>query len=399
MVSARSILSLAGALLAAGLCAAEARAQSTAPPPTATQPAAARNAAPAAAALVAPPPNTALPSVPRLHHGPVAVTPAHQPFLVKAAIEHPELVKHAVLVYRTAEQPELREIEFRRSAAAPYIAAVPEAEVLPTWLEYAVELETLDGARVPAFASREHMQRVHVPDDLADARERALLTRLGGRRSVFFGSGEYVAFGSSATQTSTGGTSSVRDSYYRLEAGYTYRPLRLVTQFTLRAGIVRGRSPVALSESQAPGKGPEDRFKVGLNYGAPSVQLRLADFVHLEAEFLTSVTEVGFSLGTGGALLFGDPYGSKLTLGFETINVFGNRFYSRMDIVAARRLTVSPMLEVTNMPHADDYGVRLLGEISIDAGAGFGVSVRGGYQARTFTEGGPSGGLGAHYAF
>jgi len=327
------------------------------------------------------------------------VTPAHQPFLVKAAIEHPELVKRALLVYRTAEQPEPRELEFRRSAAAPYIAEVPESEVLPTWLEYAVELETLDGARQVVFASRDHMHRVQVPDDLADARERALLKRLDGRRSVFFASGEYVAFGSSSTQTSTGGTSSVRDSYYRIEASYTYRPLRLVTQFSLRAGVVRGRSPVALSESQAPGKGPDDRFKVGLNYGAPSVQLRLADFVHIEGEFLTSVTEVGYSLGTGGAFLFGDPYGSKLTLGFETIYVFGNRFYSRMDIVASPRITVSPMVEVTNMPHADDYGVRLLGELDFNAGAGFGIALRGGYQARTFTEGGPSGGLGVRYAF
>ena len=70
-----------------------------------------------------------------------------------------------------------------------------------------------------------------------------------------------------------------------------------------------------------------------------------------------------------------------------------------MDIVASPVITVSPIVEVTNMPHADDYGVRLLGEVMFNAGAGFGVSVRGGYQARVFTEGGPSAGLGLNYAF
>jgi hypothetical protein len=372
------------------------------PPPATSAPAPKSPAAPEANAATSNPAAAARPPSsggPRLHHGPVALTRAHQPFLVKAAIEHPELVKRALLVYRTAENTGVRELEFRRSLTAPYIAEVPAKEVLPTWLEYAIELEALDGTRLPVFASRDRLHRVEVPDDLDDARERALLTRLEGRRSAFFASGEYVAFGTSETQTAAGGTSTVNDRYYRVEGGYTYRPLRLVTQFTLRAGIVRGRSPVALSESQAPGSSPDDRYKVGLNYGSPSVQIRLVDFVHLEAELLSSVTEVGFSLGTGGALLFGDPLGTKLTLGFETINVFGNRFYSRMDIVATRALTVSPIVEVTNMPHADDYGVRLLGELELDAGAGFGLSVRGGYQARVFTEGGPSAGLGMRYAF
>ena len=44
------------------------------------------------------------------------------------------------------------------------------------------------------------------------------------------------------------------------------------------------------------------------------------------------------------------------------------------------------------MPHADTAGVRLLGELTYDLGAGFGIVVRGGYQARVFASGGPAGG-------
>jgi hypothetical protein len=138
---------------------------------------------------------------------------------------------------------------------------------------------------------------------------------------------------------------------------------------------------------------------VGLNYGAPTVKIRVNDIVHLEGTFLTSITEVGFSVGCGGAIHIGDLYGSKLTLGFESIQVFGSRIYSRMDITAGRRVTVSPIIEVTNMPHASDFGVRLLGEVTADLGQGFSLAARGGYQSRLFTEGGPAAGGTLGYAF
>jgi len=114
---------------------------------------------------------------------------------------------------------------------------------------------------------------------------------------------------------------------------------------------------------------------------------------------LTSVTETGFSVGTGAAVLIGDPYASKLTLGFESIQVFGTRFWSRMDISASDRINVAPIIEVTNMPHADNYGVRLLGELTGQLGQGFSASLRGGYQARVSTGGGPSAGGSLSYAF
>jgi hypothetical protein len=341
-------------------------------------------------------------ATPRLHHAPVSVTQAHEDLLLEAEIAHPELVRRALVVYRTPKDATLREVEFRRGLAE-YVAPIPADHVQWPWVAYAIEIELLDGSRVPVFANRKNPYSVQVPEDLMDVRERALLERLGGRRSVVTASGEFVSFGSSETNEidpTTGGLRRVDDYYYRLEAAYTYRPLRLVTEFSLRIGLLRGRSPVALDLEDEP-QNPDDRFKVGLNYGAPTVRIRLADIWHVEGEFLTSVTEVGFSVGAGGALLVGDPYGSKLTLGFETIQVFGTRFYSRMDIPATQRLSIAPMIELTNMPHAGDsnYGVRLLGEAAFDVGRGFGVALRGGYQARLATSGGPSGGATLSYAF
>ncbi len=336
--------------------------------------------------------------VPRVHHAPVSVTAAHEPLLIKADIEHPELVQRALCVVRSADGS-LREVEFLRASEGPYVAAIPEDVVVAPSLAYTIEIEKTNGERVSAFASRQDMHVVSVPEDLMDLRERALAERLGARRSVFFGSADWVSFGNSQASAAPGqGTQEVHDSYYRLEGGFTYRPLRLVTEFGVRAGIVRGTAPVPVRDL-VPGQNEADRFDVGLNYGAPTVRFRLHDQVHLDGELLISMTEIGFSWGGGAAVLLGDPYGSKLTLGFESVQVFGNRFYSRMDVVALPGVTVAPIIEVTNMPSAEKYGVRLLGEIGMDLGSGFGIAVRGGYQARVFTSGGPAAGATASYAF
>lgn len=341
-------------------------------------------------------------AAPRLHHAPVSVTSAHEGLLITAEIEHPELVKRAIVAYRTGDSGPFREVEFKRGAPGPYVAEIPADAALPPEVGYAIEIENAEGTRSPVFATRANPHRVLVPEELMDARERALLKRLGGRRSVFAAAGEYVDFGYSraAVSNSAGfATKSVHDEFFRVEGSYSYRPLRFVTEFSLRIGVVRGNSPVPLSDAQAPGKSDADRFKVGLNYGAPTVRLRLSDLVHLDGEFLTSVTETGFSVGTGASILIGDPYASKLTLGFESIQVFGTRFWSRLDITANQRFSVAPVIEVTNMPHADNYGVRLLGEVTGQLGQGFSAAVRGGYQARVATGGGPSAGATLGYAF
>lgn len=335
----------------------------------------------------------------RLHHAPVSVAAAHEPLEIPAEIDHPQLVRRAVLLYRVGAEPDLREIELARASAGPYVAIVPAEHVRWPSLEYAVELELTSGQRVAVFASRAAPHRVQVPEDLADVRERVLYERLGGRRSVFAASAEYVSFGSSRTVDAVSGQpTTVDDRYYRVEGSYTYRPMRLVMEFGVRGGSLRGKAPVPVREL-APGQSRDEQFDVGLDYGAPRVRFRASDVVHLDCELVVGFTEVGFSWGGGGALLIGDPYGERLTLGFESLQDFGARMYSRVDLRAAEGLRVAPIIEVTNMPSAEKYGVRLLGEISLELGSGFGVAVRGGYQARVSTSGGPSGGALVSYAF
>jgi hypothetical protein len=336
------------------------------------------------------------PSAGEIHHAPVSFARVGEPIRVRVTIEHPELVRRAILVYRP-RGGELVEVPFERAPEGPYAAIIPKAHVQSPAIGYAIELEGIDGQRRPSFASRTSLHSVQVAEERMDAREAAALARIDGRRSLLSAQGDYVSFGESQATVADGAggakrTLAVGDRYFRIEGAYTYRLLRTVSAFGIRVGVVRGQSPV-------PGAARTSDFDVGLNYGAPNVQFRVADIVHLDAQLLTSLTEEGFSGGAGGALHLGDVLGSELVLGFESIKVFGTRAFSRVDVAAAPRVLLSAVVEATNMPHASRYGVRLLGEVGFRLGGGYSAALRGGYQARDSASGGPSAGMTVGYAF
>jgi hypothetical protein len=332
---------------------------------------------------------------PALHHPPRLTAHVGDDLPVGATVDRPDKMRRAILVYRSG--PAWGEIDFQRSSdeKLPYVAVIPASAVHGDEIDYAIEVETTKGERMPVFASRTEPHKVTVLATPEDAREASLFTRLEGRRSIVSASSEYVSFGGVDADINTPNGvvhNHVKDQYYRVEGAYTYRLMGTVAEFGIRAGVVRGVSLV-------PGESDPSKYDVGLNYGAPRVRLRATDWLHVEGELLTSVTEVGFSVGGGGALLIGDAYGSKIVFGGEGIQVFGGRGYTRLDVVASQRLMLSPTIEVTNMPHADRAGVRLLGDANIDVGYGVRVNLRGGYQARSFERGGPTLGGGLAYVF
>jgi hypothetical protein len=51
------------------------------------------------------------------------------------------------------------------------------------------------------------------------------------------------------------------------------------------------------------------------------------------------------------------------------------------------------------MPHAGDFGVRLLADAGFVLGRGFTLWVRGGYQARISRSGGPAAGATLQFGF
>jgi hypothetical protein len=335
----------------------------------------------------------------RIHHAPISVADVAEPLTVRASLDQLQGSKRAWLVYRTSNDKRFRQAEFLRAADGPYAAVVPAERVMAPALEYVIELEQDDGKRVAVFSSRRSPHRVLVPRDGMDRIEEVAAARLDERRSMFSADAEYVSFGRSpvVVDTPTGREEQVIDDFYwRAEGSFTYRLLRTVSEFSFTAGAIRGSAP---STEPVPGQSEDERFDVGLNYGATRVRFRMTDKFHVDGSLLASVSELGFSVGTGSSLHIGDPYGSKLILGFEAIESFGVRIFTRLDFQAHRRVKLSPIVEVTNMPSAVAFGLRLQGELGVDIGWGLRAIGRGGYQARDATSGGPSAGGSLGYAF
>jgi hypothetical protein len=378
---------LAALLLAATVASpSAARAQtSPAPPPVAP-------VAPSATAAAEPPEPPTL-----TQHTPLLAAPAETTLVLSARFHPPGKLAGAFVIYRSEHTEGLRQAAFRRGTQGDeWIAEIPGSDVVGEHLAYAIEGRGKDGSFLPLFATRDALHRVQIQRTQLDAAEAATLARLDGRRSVVSGSFEFVSFGSRTAQSpaplagtgasSPGVATRTPDRYIRSEVGYTYRMLRNVAEIGLRIGIVRGRSP---------GRDEE----VGLNYGSPHIRFRAAPSVHFEVSSLTSVTEVGFALGGGGSVHLGDPYGTKLVVGLESVQVFGTKGFSRLDLATSRGLVFSPIVEITDMPHATKAGVRLLFEVAAPLGQGFSLAGRVGYQARDEATGGPTLGLATSYAF
>jgi hypothetical protein len=335
---------------------------------------------------------------PSVHHAPVASARPHEDLRIPVVLDHPELVRAATVVYR-AGHGAFKAVPIQRGPSG-WLAVIPAEDVVSPGLAYAIEIERPDGVHVAAFASREEPQPIVVPDDAMDAREHAKLERLDGRRSLFTLSGELVRFGvttgARAIPCAAGQDGcakgalrvpSVYDQYWRTEVGYTYRPLRTVAEFGIRIGVVRGTSLVPLASLD------QEKYKVGLNYASPSVRFRFADNWHADFSLLASITEVGFSVGGGTALHIGDPYGTQLVLGAESIGFqkgtyFGSRFYGTFALLVRHGLVIAPTIEVTDMPHAGVFGVRLLADVIATLPHGLTFGIRGGYQARESDSGG-----------
>lgn len=346
---------------------------------------------------------------PAVHHEPIASARAGEPLTVRATIDGPHLVKSVYVVYRTGGK--WFTVRLLRSGDVDHAGKIPAEHVQGARFGYAIEMEKLDGTRAAVFASRDELQPVVLHDDPTDERERWLLDRLGGRRSLTSATFELVRFGTTEGKTALpcaanqpdcpegeSRVPTVDDQYWRVEGSYTYRLLRTVHEFGFRVGVVRGKSLVDVAQHDA------SKFDVGLNYAGANVRFRIADIVYADLQTLGSVTEIGFSVGAGAAVVLGDPFAFHFTLGWQTTGFtrdtyFGTRFYSRLDLPVTSRITVAPSIEVTDMPHAGDFGVRLLADGGFVLGKGFTLWLRGGYQARISRSGGPAAGATLQFGF
>jgi len=271
-------------------------------------------------------------------------------------------------------------------------------------LDYAIELERSDGARVSLFASRRAPYRVLVePNDETDV-SAELEADVDGRHDVVFGGftwGDWGDAGTTVLEPSDIGFEVPRrvelsDHFWSSQLGYRHRFHGTVHHLGVRVAGMRGEVPIE-------GQLGADPVRRGYNLVQGDLAIRWWRYGLFIVEPAIGFYGDGAVGGGYASLRFGRIYGSGLQVGGGWLEGVGGRFFSRVELGGAG--TVVPWLRggstfaLTDAPDPGRWGLQATADLRIDPGAGLSLRARGGYQTRMNGTGGPIVGGGVDYAF
>jgi hypothetical protein len=351
----------------AALAWASPRAAHAAPP----DPAAPTRPAPAAPAPApaAPAPAPAAPDpVPaRILHVPPGQAPAGAPIRLVAVIDASAREPVLVARWRPEPAPGARpapwiDAPFERSSAGGFYATIPADAVVPPGIDYyivgvapseagapapppAITDDTIvaaGGTAAPGGALRAHFASAEAPHTIAivpdevDRLEAHDLVRTAGRA-------DEVAV--EVTGHDFGNRYALKDRYARAELTWTHRFLRTLYSAGFGMGGISGHTPVPGGPSALD---PLHRAR----YGYAEVRLRVHPSIFIDARGTLGVSQDGFLRGLGGAVTFGKPWRSNLSVGGETLDAVGGSAYVRLQWDTAPPLLMGASIVRTDLPGA-----------------------------------------------
>jgi len=284
-------------------------------------------AGPAAAAPPPPPPRTLVVHVPPL------TAAAGAPIELEAQIDAPFAEALAVR-WRPVGEAAWREALFERSSAGGWFATLPPA--VPPGVEYFIAGVDGAGATVAHFASEGAPHLVRVVPSLFDRLEALDRARQGGRRNEVALDVIGHDFGNRYGHT---------DRFLRGELVYTRRVARELHHVAFGFGAIQGRTPV----EEAPTGGDVARR---LRYGFGEARLRAHPSLFLDLRGTLGAGEDGFEGGIRGAVTFGKPWRSCVTVGGEYLGGIGPTGWVRLQWDTAPPLLMGASIVRTDLPGA-----------------------------------------------
>ena len=276
----------------------------------------------------APPPVHAL-----VVHVPIVASEPGAPIQLEAMIDAP-YAEHLRVHWRAVGEPAWHDAVFERSSTGDWYATLPPA--LPPGIEYYIAGTDSSGAEVDHFASAAAPQRVHVDPDLYDRLEVQDERRLAGRT-------EEVAL--DITAHDFGNRYGLDDHFVRGELVYTHHLNRLLHDVGFGYGSVEGKTPTA-SMSGA------DVATRGLRYGFGQATLRFGTSVFVDGRLGMGVADGGFTGLVRGAITFGKPWRSNVSLGAEYLGELGPTAWVRLQWDTAPPLLMGASIVRTDLPGA-----------------------------------------------
>ena len=286
-----------------------------------------------------------------------------EPIEIEAMIDAP-FAERLTVRWRALGEPTWHDARLERSSAGGWFAQLPGA--LPPGIEYYIRGTDAAGAEVDHFASAAAPHVVHVDPSLVDRLEALDRARLGGlvnEVSLDVAGHDF------------GNRYDLADHFVRSELVYTHRFLRILEEVGFGFGSISGTTPVM----SAPGG---DVATHDLRYGFGQVRLRVHPSVFLDGRVGLGVSYAGFEGGIRGAITFGKPWRSSVTVGGEYLGDLGGSAWVRLQWDTAPPFLMGASVVRTDLPGAlisraglylaYDIAYRLAGQVTLKAQVSYG---------------------------
>lgn len=282
-------------------------------------PAASPNSPPAPHALV-------------VHVAPTS-SPVGAPVELEAMIDAP-FAEALGVRWRAIGETRWHDAHFQRSSTGAWYASLPPAAV--PGIEYYIAGTDRAGVEVLHFASAAAPHPVRVEPTVLDRLETLERERLGDRL-------DEVSF--DATAHDFGNRYDHADRFLRTELVYTHRFLRILDAVGFGFGTIDGETPA----QAAPDATVLSR---GLRYGFGQVRLRIHPSVFVEGRLGLGVSDEGFEQNVRGAVTFGKPWRSSVSLGAEYLGNIGPTAWVRLQWDTAAPFLMGASVVRTDLPGA-----------------------------------------------
>ncbi len=350
-----------------------------------------------------------------VRHLPPAEVAAGEPLVLTADVSNGFRLARLEARWRPAGGA-WRTTAFGKTADGHWAARIEGDDVRPPRIEYFVTAQEEAHPAVDWFASaaRPHPVLVLPSDEEIVHRDRLLRYRgLTSRARMF---GEYASFGPYGRDASG---RAYQDRYHQLEVDYLFRTLSKISYIRLGYVNLRGDVPPPAAFGREPlGAVVEAQRPSGMDYGFAEVALDGTDLVGFTGKLILGADEAGFASGVGGAIRIGPDTSAHLEIGGQTIQRVGGDAFVRLAWDTVPRWPMALGLHVTNIPAATlkpggsptmsmqertdagaPVGLRIVYDVGFEVTQQVTIFVRGGYQARVATSGGPAVGGGMTVAW
>jgi hypothetical protein len=299
-----------------------------------------------------------------VHVPPLTARPA-QPIELEAMLDAPYAATLAAR-WRLQGDRGWHEVVFERSSAGGWFASLPGHQGGVEY--YLVSRPAMGGVDTTHFGSADAPHFVRVEPELADRLERLELDRLGHRRnqvSVAIAGHDF------------GNRYDLPDRFVRTELGYTHRLLRGLYHVAFGFGSISGETPlVSAPDGAVDGK--------GLRYGFGEVRIRAHPSVYLDARASLGASHAGFDQGLRGAITFGKPWRSSVSVGGERLGDVGASAWVRLQWDTAPPFLMGASIVRTDLPGAviDAAGLVLVYDVAYTLAQRLSVKAQLSYGSR-----------------